>query len=252
MPIEFDLSENAPQHPRRILLYGEFGTGKSYSLRTIPEPHRGVYILDLDKGTSGISGVGKAGDFRGFHPDKMGMVGRKEAPVAYEQCKDKLQALHKSGDNAIRTIVIDSFTELYASILDWVLYSNNKALDSPPSQPDYGIALRLAIKFVEALCEMRKNIIVICHESTHQNDVTGVVKITPAMTGQLAVRLPGYFDEVLHCGVKGRGDKAEYIWETRPTGLAVARTRNPSLSPVIPQDFAGLLPERFFYDDAEA
>ena len=238
---EIDFSQPAPKGRRKVMIYGEPGTGKTLSLRTLPKAALPAYMLDLDKGSAALHESFPNGDFRGVQPNKLGLVGQKEGPVMYDQCKKELQKLNKMDPAVLKTVVVDSFTELYASILDHVMFSNNKPLASAPSQPDYGIALRLGIKFVEALCSKNKNIIMICHESTHQNEVTGVIKITPALTGQLALRLPGYFDEVLHAKVKGKGDKTGYLWETRPNGLAIARTRRLDLQPEIEQNLETIL-----------
>ena len=102
--------------------------------------------------------------------------------------------------------------------------------------------MRLTIKFIEALIMMQKNIVVICHEDTKENETTGIVKIVPSLTGKLAGIIPSYFDYVLHAVVKGKGDKASYIWQTRPSGVYTARVRNPNLDPEMPQNFDLLLP----------
>ena len=88
---------------------------------------------------------------------------------------------------------------------------------------------------------MQRHIVVICNEDNHTNEVTGITKVTPALTGQLAVKIPGYFDNVLHAKVKGRGEKREYIWETVPNGLYTARTRMQGIEPEIAQDFSLLI-----------
>lgn len=235
MPLEFDGSDDVSPAPSRNLVYGEPGMGKTYSLRTLPGFALPAVLIDLDRGASSILGGFEQGQLRGFIPDRFAKSGRKEVPAAYEQVKDKLTEVHK--DESINTIVIDSFTELYQNIMDYVMNKNNKPLDSAPTQPDYGMAMRFCIKFIEALSEMNRHIVVICHEDNHTNDVTGITKVTPALTGKLATKIPGYFDNVLHAKVKGKGDKREYIWETVPSGLYTARTRTQGIDPEIPQDF---------------
>lgn len=241
MPIEFDGADTASPGPVKSLLYGEPGMGKTFSLRSLPKSALPALLIDLDRGATSVLGGFDKGELLGFIPDRFAKSGRKEAPAAYDQVKDKLQEIYN--DDTIKTVVIDSFTELYQNIMDHVMHKNNKALDSAPTQPDYGMAMRFCIKFVEALSELDRHIVVICHEANHTNDVTGITKVTPALTGQLASKIPGYFDNVLHAKVKGRGEKREYIWETVPNGLYIARTRTQGLDTEIPQDFSLLIKE---------
>tara|TARA_R110000824_G_scaffold8204_7_gene37129 strand:+ start:169 stop:906 length:738 start_codon:yes stop_codon:yes gene_type:complete len=239
MPLEFDGADAVSPAPVKNLLYGEPGMGKTFSLRSLPKHALPALLIDLDRGGASVLGGFEKGELQGFIPDRFAKVGSKEAPAAYEQVKDKLQSINK--DDEIKTIVVDSFTELYQNIMDYVMHKNNKPLDSAPTQPDYGMAMRFCIKFIEALSEMQRHIVVICHEANHTNEVTGITKVTPALTGQLAVKIPGYFDNVLHAKVKGRGEKREYIWETVPNGLYTARTRMQGIEPEIAQDFSLLI-----------
>jgi len=243
MPQHIDMAKRRTDAPKKTLIYGDVGSGKTYCLRTLPERALPAFIIDIDEGSEALEGDFLEGTFRGIIPDRLETSKGKEKPVAYAQIKDALQRIHKTDPELQpKTIIIDSMTRLYGAIMDYTMASNNKPLDSAPTQPDYGIAMRLTIKFIEALIMMQKNLVIICHEDSKENETTGIVKIVPSLTGKLAGIIPSYFDYVLHATVKGRGDKASYIWQTRPSGVYTARVRNPNLDPEMPQDFDTLLP----------
>ena len=243
MPQHIDMAKRRIDAPKKTLIYGDVGSGKTYCLRTLPERALPAFIIDIDEGSEALEGDFAEGTFRGIIPDRLETSKGKEKPVAYAQIKDALQRIHKAdAECQPKTIIVDSMTRLYGSIMDYTMASNNKPLDSAPTQPDYGIAMRLTIKFIEALIMMQKNLVIICHEDSKENETTGIVKIVPSLTGKLAGIIPSYFDYVLHATVKGRGDKASYIWQTRPSGVYTARVRNPNLDPEMPQEFDTLLP----------
>ena len=147
MPIEFDGADTASPGPVKSLLYGEPGMGKTFSLRSLPKSALPALLIDLDRGATSVLGGFDKGELLGFIPDRFAKSGRKEAPAAYEQVKDKLQEIYN--DDTIKTVVIDSFTELYQNIMDHVMHKNNKALDSAPTQPDYGMAMRFALSLLK-------------------------------------------------------------------------------------------------------
>mgnify|MGYP003133049296 FL=1 len=244
MPQHLDMSKKRDDAPKKTLIYGDVGSGKTFCLRTLPDRALPAFIIDIDEGSEALEGDFTEGNFKGIIPDRLAKnKNGKEIPVAYDQIKDALQRLHKADPEVQpKTIIIDSMTRLYGAIMDHTMASNNKALDAAPTQPDYGIAMRLTIKFIEALIMMQKNLIIVCHEDSKENETTGIVKIVPSLTGKLAGIIPSYFDYVLHAVVKGKGDKASYIWQTRPSGVYTARVRNPNLEAEMPQNFDTLLP----------
>ena len=59
-----------------------------------------------------------------------------------------------------------------------------------------------------------------------KDDETGaILEVKPLMTGQLAIRMPGYFDEVYYTAVRKEGDKVKYMVQTVSIGLKNARSR---------------------------
>ena len=184
MPQHLDMAKKRNDAPKKTLIYGDVGSGKTFCLRTLPERALPAFIIDIDEGSEALEGDFTEGNFKGIIPDRLAKnKNGKEIPVAYDQIKEALQRLHKADPEAQpKTIIIDSMTRLYGAIMDHTMASNNKALDAAPTQPDYGIAMRLTIKFIEALIMMQKNLIIVCHEDSKENETTGIVKIVPSLT----------------------------------------------------------------------
>jgi|TARA_R100001530_G_scaffold133057_1_gene106020 hypothetical protein len=235
---ELDASENPAELPIKVQLFGETGTGKTFSLRTLPDCAWPVALIDIDLGSRSIHGQFNEGLFRIYQPDRVDGALGSHKPVAYDEVKALLNRINQNND--VKTIVIDSMTMLYGSILDHVVYKGKtKNIESAPTLQEYGIALRLTVKLVEALISMGTNIILICHETALENEVTGIVKGVPALTGQLGNIVPRYFDEIYHSRTEGSGSNLKYVWDTQPRGLFVARSRL-QLPAVIPQDWSQL------------
>jgi len=234
---ELDAATPAPNLPLKVQIFGETGTGKTFSLRTLPPSALPAALFDIDLGSMALHGQFNEGLFRIYRPQRTsGSTSGRTEPLAYNEIKEKLQNIHQLGD--IKTIVIDSMTMLYSSILDHVVYKGkSKNIETAPTLQEYGIALRLTLKLVEAIISMNVNVILICHETALENEISGIVKGVPALTGKLGEIVPRYFDEIYHSRVEKSGGTVKYVWDTQPKGLFVARSRK-QMSPTIDQDWA--------------
>lgn len=229
--MEFDFADtDRASMPLKALVYGPPGSGKTFSLKTLPDSHLPAFLFDCDRGSKALQGEFEKGQLRGMVPD---VHDKKGKPIMYEQVAKRLDTLAKS--DGPKTIVIDTLSRLYDSILESVLHTNNKGVNDPPSQPDYGIALRLTKRFVELLVASPFNIIVFAHERVYETEHGGITKGGPGLSGQLATLVPGYFDLVLHASVDRKG---QHWWETRPKGIFIARSRLPKVTGTIPQDWS--------------
>ena len=238
--IEFGSEDEQQASTIKFLVYGTTGSGKTYSLRTLPEFMRPAIILDCDRGSRALwkeKGRGTAVTF-----DLEDSNGR---PTMYEQSIKFLTDMYEEENDQYKTIIVDSYTLMHQAIMAHVMYkgvkdskSKRSSADDPPTLPEYGIITHLALKFVQALISLDRHVIMICHETSLQTDeVTGQARGGPALTPKLASLLPRYFDEVLYAKTKGKGDDREYSWATKATGLFEARTRHPELDGEIPQDY---------------
>ena len=245
-------SDDIPESASNIkfMVYGPTGSGKTYSLRTLPERMRPALLIDCDRGSRALwtdESLGTAVQFDIEDPES----GR---PLMYEQTAEFLQTFHRDPEAAglktdFKTVVVDSYTVMHQAIMAYVLWKSYKGTsgkgaerrnttDEPPTLPEYGIITHLAQQFVQALIQLDRNLIVICHEATQiVDEVTGRSRGGPALPPKLAQSMPRYFDEILYSATEGKGDNRRYIWTTRTTGLFEARSRHPDLAAEIPQDY---------------
>jgi len=218
-------SDEAAQQPLRAMIYGETGSGKTFSLRTLPEDFFPVLMLDFDRNSEALNGAFPPGAFFIEPIEDFKLLGSKRKPTGYKQAKDVITAVvNESLDFAPRTIIIDSVTRLYESIMDHGLDSSSRGEDAPPQLQDYGTAARLMVLFLRVCIQTGCNLIFLAHEKAYANEVTGIEKGVPALTGQLGDIVPRYFQEILHAKATGSGDKRKWMWDTAPMGKFVART----------------------------
>ena len=97
-------------------------------------------------------------------------------------------------------------------------------------------------RFVELPC----NLVIIAHVELDKDEETGaILGAHPMLTGQLAIRMPGYFDEVYYTSVRKEGDKVKWLVQTVPIGVKMARSRlsgKEGLLPYfIPNDYPSLM-----------
>ena len=194
---------SAQNEPIRFLIYGSTGSGKTYSLKTLPEAMRPALILDTDRGTAAVRSDAGLGTIVTF--DFNDQNGK---PIMFEQVKAFLQEFH-SGRAKLpldcteyKTVVLDSFTVLYSSILNSVLvwqmsqsdsrgHTKRAQIDDPPTLAEYGMIGHHGIRFLQALIQLNRNLIMICHETAKiQDSVTGVSSAGPALPKALATNFP--------------------------------------------------------------
>lgn len=230
----------AADKPHTILIYGETGAGKTFSLRTLPKEWLPALVLDFDHNSRALEGQFSPGelyiaDMEDFTTNNRGEL----KPAAYESAKAVLTDLLKGGlDFEPKTIIVDSVTRLYMSIMDYGLSKTSRKEGDPPQLQDYGTAAALTVHFTRAALQTGCNLIYLAHEKAYANEVTGIEKGVPALTGQLGDTIPRFFQEILHARATGSGNNRKYLWETQPAGKFVARTTHTDFDSTIPQDFS--------------
>ena len=94
MPQHLDMAKKRDDAPKKTLIYGDVGSGKTFCLRTLPERALPAFIIDIDEGSEALEGDFLEGSFRGIIPDRLAKnKNGKETPVAYDQIKDALSPL---------------------------------------------------------------------------------------------------------------------------------------------------------------
>lgn len=203
-----------------ILLVGDQKTGKTNLAAAFPNP----YFLDLDKNLDSAVRVLGTKKFWYDTPanDAAGNAVPSEKVYADSMTFLKAAAVHPE----IETIVIDSLSTLTIHMCEHILAEasriERKTIDKLRIQ-DYGSVLSLLQRLVAFLRATNKLIVVTSHQSWDKDDVTGAIRYTLAVPGQMKHNLGAFFTDVWGTQVEQiGGGKVRYIVRTQPTGFHVA------------------------------
>lgn len=105
---------------------------------------------------------------------------------------------------------------------------------------DWGAARSIETKFVEQLRTLGKNLLILCHEYTDQ-DQEGVVRaVEPLLIGGGRQDIPRMFDEVWYCITEGTRQKPQWKFQTTPAGRVRCGTRLGCLEPIEEANFPAI------------
>ena len=123
-----------------------------------------------------------------------------------------------------------------------VLGLESKPATTTPQLQHYMLQQSLCKDLVQRLCSKRLNVIATTHEDADKDEVTGRVFKAVALTGKLAQRIPGYFNEFWHTEIiQSSGSEPKYQVRTRSDQIFSARTTFKSLSSL--EDQANIWPK---------
>lgn len=203
-----------------ILLVGEQKTGKTGIAAAFPSP----YFLDLDLNLD--SAVRVMGDKKFFFDRPMfdDKGNRLDDFLVYPRAMDQLKAAAVHPE--VKTLVVDSLSTLViyltAHILSEVSRIEGKKIETLRIQ-DYGRLHNLLQKLVVFLRSTGKYVVVTSHQSWDKDEVTGAVRYTLAIPGQMKHNFGSFFNDVWGTmATQGQGGKNKYTIRTRPSGFHVA------------------------------
>lgn len=214
----------------KVFVVGDYGTGKSIFAGTFPTPG---FVFDFDRGI--LNYQGKDFDYQSYN----------QSPKDWIQFEKDLSEVSKSGK--YKTIVVDSTSTMTDLAMERALQLDPKR--SPSNGPLWNVHYQITKNLIEGrlrqILNIPANIVVIGHLQVVRDEETGsIIDIQPLLTGQLAVKVPGYFDEVYCAFTRVKEGKTEYYLRTAPRGLYKARSRisgvEHRLPDEIPNDFSAL------------
>ena len=211
----------------KVLILGDYGTGKSYFARSFPEP---IFLLDFDRGSVGYLGR------KVYVPDYFSdSVQPSQLFALLEQDLDLLIS-GKHPEGQFRTIVLDSLTTLTKSALDLALTKRPVPPDQPPVwNVHYPIAKVFVDKILDRLRRFQGFAVAIGHVEYQRDEVTGEILALPALTGKLQGYVPAVFDEVYFTEVTQTREGRKYLVHLAPRAFKRARSRLRSVYPQIPE-----------------
>lgn len=184
----------------KIMLLGDYGAGKSHFASTFPGP---IYVFDFD---GHIMGYRHRDDvyYDQFQLSYLGWV-------KFEKVLLQVKKATEAGEYA--TIVVDSMTSMTDIAMERALQLDPKR--GPDEGPMWNVHYQIVKNLMEAklhkILSFDCNVIFNGHWKLQYDQKTGaIIGADPMLTGQLAVKIPGYFDEVYWCQAKSVGGKPEH------------------------------------------
>lgn len=216
------LDQTLNKDPLRILLWSASGGGKTTlaGLTALHEELRPVYFFDWDLRIASLQAIIPPEVWKYISSDPY--RDDKVAGEAYILMLGKLEKLEKEG---FKTVVFDSFSFGMTGIMNRILALDGKPATAIPQLQNYNGQKSLAVDLISRLCSKNFNIIVTCHEDTDKDEVTGRLFKALDLTGKLAGKMPGYFNEFWHCEVTQlTGKEPQYVVRTKGDMIYAART----------------------------
>lgn len=235
-----------------LLLMGDHGTGKTWSMRTARRP---VWIDSFDAGGS-VS-------VRDCVEEGWMFVKRFEdeniySPHVFRDWEAHFINLYNGGFfEHVGTYVLDSVTTWSEALLTEVMNATGRVPDRDrlyldhrsnqrkgqldkmpiPEQRDYMVQMKTMTQLLALMTALPCDFVCIAHMHKTQDEATGKMEYSPLITGKLAQRFPLFFDEVYVATADNAGN---YFYQTQNDGKSPARSRLSNL---------GQLPERIKISD---
>lgn len=194
-------------------MIGEWGTGKTTFASTFPDP---IYFFDMDMGLVGLRDTTKHIEYDTYFDDDL------KRPTAANGVEKKTNELMR--ECQYKTVVYDTTTNLSDIFMNRILYLNGRAGQTPQLQ-DY---FKLMTDFKQLIYRSKTlpaHVIFIAHEHVDKDEVSGGMRSVPLLSGKLASRLGGMFNEVYYASVLSKKDGPEYRLLTQPLGIRKGKTQ---------------------------
>lgn len=212
----------------KIMVIGGYGTGKSVFASTFPTPG---FVYDFDQGIQTYRG--KDFDYEQYSRDWKGWL-------KFE--KDRIAITKLVTEGKYKTVVVDSTSSMTDIAMERALQLDPKrsATEGPIWNVHYMLVRNLMEGRLRQLVDLPCNVVVISHINIIQDQETGaVIDVAPLLTGQLAEKIPGLFDEVYFATTKRKQEeggvtKTKWLMQTIPIGFHKARSRLSGMEHYLP------------------
>jgi len=189
----------------KVLVYGKSGTGKTTFACSFPKP----YVFDFDNGM--LSQRGRDVDFDTFSN--------------YQEFELRLNEIVKNCP--YKTVVIDSLTTMQELLMDRLLSLSSRKV---ATKQEWLVLIETMKSLLVRLTHSPsiKNVVMIAHERTTQDQLSGEVLVEPVTYGKqtFSELLPLWFDECYRARVvRNKEGKPVYQMMVKPDIRYFARTR---------------------------
>jgi hypothetical protein len=116
-----------------------------------------------------------------------------------------------------KTVVLDSTTMLNGTVLEFVCQLNSVKM---PTLPLWGQILGKLEEIVGCLCSLPCHLVMIAHEDSEKDELTGEISLWPMFTGQMKKKVGMLVNQYLYATTETGGDgKTKGVIYTQPRGL---------------------------------
>ena len=237
------LSASIKVSHKKILVYGESGTGKTTLAASFPGD---LLIIDFDNKSDSAYNHWvslKPNIIDGIWVEKISTNFSSAKP--YEQFQallTKLESEARSGAFKYKTVVLDSYTFYSKCLLGFSLSQTafKRPTAGKPSFDDYAYIGKQFLSDIGRLFDLPCNFIGIGHIKKNVDDTTGAVTNTLLFDGNSAPGLaPKIFKEVYRSFVKIENNKPVHYLQTKSDGKFECNSP-PGVPPVIPMSYEEL------------
>jgi len=189
----------------RVLVYGEFGSGKTTFASTFPAP----IFLDFDRGG------------RTLRDKHIPAIYFKDGRGFFQSVYKALIAMRdKEFDTDFDTVVFDSFSAMAEKILDEVMVTlpsgekdqrTRNPLNEKPTWDNYSALLGRLVALNNITRDIDANIVSICGEKIDRDAETERLMGRPDIDGSYRKRIGRDYDEVYHLVQEGTGPTPRFM-----------------------------------------
>lgn len=219
--------------PLKVLIYGSSGVGKTVFACGAPS----ALLIDAEHGARSLRN----------HAELL------EVPVfpmtTFGELSELFQALLAGAMPEIKTIVVDSLTELANKSLDQIL-DQNVAKDPTrnrflPFQQDFNVNTNRMRRLVAQFRDLERNVVFIAHEMEKTDESTQIVTIRPDLSPKFAGALKGVMDLMgrYSADVDEGGQVVKRTLQVHPSRRVNAKTRIGGLPVFLENPNFGMLVE---------
>jgi len=196
----------------KILVVGDFGSGKSSFFSTFPTPG---FVFDFDQHAEGYEG--KNFDYAQYQFNPLGWT---------EFERDFIEVEKAVKEGKYKTVVCDSTTSLTDLAMERALQLDPKRVNNGPAwNVHYQIVKNLVAPKLRKFLTLPCNVLVSAHlKVTTDADTGAIVKIDPLLTGDLSEKIPGYFKEVYYSKATTVQGVTKFSLQTVTKGFFKARS----------------------------
>jgi len=213
----------------KFFVCGDFGTGKSEFAATFPTLPKKGFVFNFDKKIATYSRY-PGWDYVEYPLTAAGWA-------QFEKDEKDVAKLVAAGEYL--SVIIDSTTAMADMATERSLQLDPKR--SPTGGPIWNVHYQMVRNLMEGklrgFLNYNCNLVVIAHLDIKTDSETGaIIGIEPLLTGQLSVRIPGYFEEVYCSFSRTVGEKTTWYLRTIPRGYYKARSTMSGVMGLLPAE----------------